>query len=145
MSHLTIHIALDDQSPENGCLHYVPGSHLWYDKPLPITDRHFGDMDSIQTVLSPDQQKSFKPVPMLLKKGQACIHHPLTVHGSFANKSDRPRRATVVNVIGDGVHSVTNDPLLDGVPIFPPGKKLEGQFFPILYDPTNPHFTNAAS
>ena len=25
MSHLTIHIALDDQSPENGCLHYVPG------------------------------------------------------------------------------------------------------------------------
>jgi hypothetical protein len=96
MSHLTIHIALDDQSPENGCLHYVPGmgerrkgvtenninyysgSHLWYDKPLPITDRHFGDMDSIQTVLNQEQKNSFKPVPMLLKKGQACIHHPLT-------------------------------------------------------------------
>ena len=39
--------------------------------------------------------------------------------------TDGPRRATVVNVIGDGVHSVTNEPLLDGVPIFPPGKKLE--------------------
>ena len=39
--------------------------------------------------------------------------------------ADGPRRATVVNVIGDGVHSVTNDPLLDGVPVFPPGKKLE--------------------
>ena len=56
----------------------LQGSHLWYDKPLPITDRHFGDMDSIQTVLSPDQVKAFKPVPMRLKKGQACIHHPLT-------------------------------------------------------------------
>jgi hypothetical protein len=28
------------------------------------------------------------------------------------------------------VHSVTNETLLDGIPIFPPGKKLEVSFFP---------------
>ena len=29
MAHLTVHIALDDQTLENGALHWVPGSHLW--------------------------------------------------------------------------------------------------------------------
>ncbi len=55
MAHLTVHIALDDQSKENGCLHYIPGSHKW--PLLPITSRHFNDMDSIFTVLTEEQQK----------------------------------------------------------------------------------------
>ena len=29
MAHLTAHIALDDQTLENGALHWVPGSHRW--------------------------------------------------------------------------------------------------------------------
>ena len=29
MAHLTVHIALDDQTLENGALHWVPGSHRW--------------------------------------------------------------------------------------------------------------------
>jgi len=136
MSHLTVHIALDDQVVENGCLHYIPGSHKWTDKPLPITDKHFGDMDSIQTVLTEEQKKNFKPTPMLLKKGQACFHHPLTIHGSFPNRSDFPRRAAVINVFEDGVKSDASEPLLDGIPIVPKGEKMEGQFFPVIYDAT---------
>jgi hypothetical protein len=50
---------------ENGCLHYIPGSHKW--SLLPITSRHFNDMESIQTVLNDEQRKQFKPTPMLLK------------------------------------------------------------------------------
>jgi ectoine hydroxylase-related dioxygenase (phytanoyl-CoA dioxygenase family) len=38
MAHLTVHIALDDQTEENGCLQYVPGSHKW--PLLPITSRY---------------------------------------------------------------------------------------------------------
>ena len=37
-AHLTVHIALDDQTDENGALHYVPGSHRWTrdgGRPLP--------------------------------------------------------------------------------------------------------------
>ena len=70
-----------------------------------------------------------------LKKGEASFHHPMMVHGSFANNSDRPRRAAVINVIRDGVMSDSNEPLLEGVPVIPKGKKLDGQFFPLLYDP----------
>jgi len=135
MGHLTVHIALDDQTVENGCLHYIPGSHKWTDKPLPVTDRHFGDMESIKTVLTDEQKANFKPTPMLLKKGHACFHHALTIHGSFANRSSGPRRAAVVNVFMDGTCSDTNEPLLDGLPVYPKGTKLQGQFFPALFDP----------
>jgi len=132
MAHLTIHIALDDQTLENGCLHYVPGSHKW--PLLPITSRHFNDMESIKTFLSPDQIQQFKPVPLLLKKGEASIHHPLLVHGSYENRSEGPRRATVINVFEDGVVSNADEPLLLGTPLFGPNEKVQGDFFPLLFD-----------
>ena len=44
MAHLTCWIGLDDATVDNGCLHYVPGSHRW--SLLPITGLA-GDMDAI--------------------------------------------------------------------------------------------------
>jgi hypothetical protein len=132
MTHLTCWIGLDDATRDNGCLHYVPGSQRW--ELLPITGLA-GDMDAIRTVLSPEQREKFKPVAIELKKGEAAFHHPLMVHGSFANSTDRPRRATVLNAFRDGVVSNTDQPLLKGVPVVPSGSKVEGQFFPFLFDP----------
>jgi ectoine hydroxylase-related dioxygenase (phytanoyl-CoA dioxygenase family) len=77
----------------------------------------------------------FRPVPTKLKRGYASFHHPLTIHGSFGNTSERPRRATVINVFRDGVTSASEKPLLEGVPVIPPGQSLRGQFFPLLFDP----------
>jgi hypothetical protein len=62
----------------------------------------------------------------------------MMVHGSFENATDRPRRATVINVFRDGVCSYTDDELLGGVPVIPKGEKMDGQFFPLLYDPAAP-------
>ena len=75
------------------------------------------------------------PVAVELNKGEAAFHHPLMVHGSFANSTERQRRATVLNAFRDGVVSNTNQPLLKGVPVVPAGAKVEGQFFPLLFDP----------
>ena len=132
MAHLSCWIGLDDSTPENGCVHYVPGSHKW--NLLPITGLA-NDMSSIESVLSDEQKSQFKPVPIELKKGECSFHHPLMVHGSFANVSDRPRRGAVINVFRDGVCSGASDPLLAGVPSIPAGEKMEGQFFPLLFDP----------
>ncbi len=132
MAHLTCWIGLDDATRDNGCLQYIPGSHRW--QLLPVTGLA-GDMNAIQTVLTPDQQQQFKPVAIELRKGECAFHHPLMVHGSFENSTDRPRRATVINVLRDGVASTTDEPLLDGVPPIPAGQKMDGQFFPLLYDP----------
>jgi hypothetical protein len=135
MLHITVHVALDQQSVENGGLHFVPGSHRWHRNgmPLPITDDSFGNMESIQKVLTEEEKAAFKPVPSLLKKGEASIHHPLMVHGSFPNKTDKPRRAAVVNYFADGVCSDSDDPILNGTPAVKKGEKMNGQFYPIVY------------
>lgn len=132
MQHLSCWIGLDDSTRENGCVHYVPGSHRW--DLLPVTGLA-NDMKAIETVLTGKQKAEFKPVPIELKKGEASFHHPLMVHGSFENSTARPRRATVINVFRDGVVCSTGDPLLEGVPVIPAGQQMAGQFFPLLFDP----------
>ncbi len=44
----------------------------------------------------------FESVPIEMKKGYAAFHHPLMVHGFHENKSNRSRRAFVLNVFADG-------------------------------------------
>ena len=130
MQHLTCWTGLDDASTENGCLHYVPKSHQWglLDKP-----ELAGDMEGLMDYLTEEQKAEFKPVPIEMKKGHATFHHPLMVHGSYENKSERSRRAFVLNVFADGTHSVSDEPLLQNIPSVPKGQRIEGQFFPLLY------------
>ena len=131
LQHLTCWIGLDDSDQENGCLYYVPASHTW--PLLPITGLA-GDMEAIQSVLNDEQKAAFNPIPIELKRGQCAFHHPLLIHGSYDNRSERPRRAVVINTVRDGVHSVTDETLLEGVPVVPNGQPLDGQFFPILLE-----------
>jgi ectoine hydroxylase-related dioxygenase (phytanoyl-CoA dioxygenase family) len=132
MAHLSCWIGLDDSTRENGCVHYVPGSHKW--DLLPITGLA-NDMHAIETLLTEEQKSLFKPVPIELKQGECSFHHPLMIHGSYENHGSRPRRGAVVNVMRDGVSSASNDPLLQGVPPIPAGERISGQFFPVLFDP----------
>ena len=145
MAHATCWIALDDTDEGNGCLHYVPGSHRW--GLLPITGLT-EDHESIKAVLSPERKAGFRPVPIPLRRGHAAFHHPLMVHGSHANGSDRPRRATVVNVMRDGARAAVDEPDVNGVPAWllgtthtvpfyavspkPTGPLLGGRYFPLL-------------
>ena len=130
MQHLTCWVALDDATTENGCLNYIPGSHRWG-----VLDRPnlAGDMNGLMEFLNDEQKAAFKPIPIELKKGYATFHHPLLVHGSHENKSERSRRAFVLNAFADGTMSDIDDDFLDGIPFVKKGKKMEGQFFPLLY------------
>ena len=132
MAHLSCWIGLDDSTRENGCVHYVPGSHKW--NLLPRAD-FANDMDAILGALKPEQRKEFKPVAIELRRGECSFHHPLMVHGSYENRTDRSRRAVVLNVFRDGVVSASDSPPLEGVPPIAPGQKMEGRFFPLLFDP----------
>lgn len=130
MQHLTCWTGLDDASTENGCVHYIPRSHRWglLDKP-----ELAGDMEGVLDYLTEEQKAAFNPVPIEMKRGHATFHHPLTVHGSYENRSPRSRRAFVHNVFADGTRSASDEPLLTGVPAVPKGQTLDGQFFPLLY------------
>lgn len=132
MQHLTCWTGLDDASVENGCLHYIPKSHKWGLLDAPALA---GDMNGLMAYLNEEQKEQFKnPVAIELKKGYATFHHPLMVHGSYENKSNISRRAFVLNVFADGTISNTNDELLAGVPHIPKGNKMEGKFFPLLFE-----------
>ncbi|MCA9411252.1 MAG: phytanoyl-CoA dioxygenase family protein [Candidatus Omnitrophica bacterium] len=130
LNHLTCWIGLDDSTKENGCVHYVPGSHKW--DLLPITGLA-GDMDAIKEVLTEDQfEKLLNPIPVELEKGCASFHHGLTIHGSFENNSPRPRRAAVVNAFLDGTKSDQDEPMLAGTEPIPVGSPMGGTFYPML-------------
>jgi len=132
VAHISCWIGLDDSTRANGCLHYVPRSHHW---PLLPRASFANRMDAIIDALAPEQRAEFKPVPIELKAGECSFHHPLMVHGSYANETAIPRRAVVINAFRDGVMSATNEPLLVGLPVIESGQKIEGQFFPLLYQP----------
>ncbi len=131
IAHLTCWCGLDDSTKENGCLQYVPGSQRWglLDKPDLA-----GNMMGIMDYLSEEQKLQFNPIPVETKAGEAVFHHPLALHGSGANNSSNPRRAFVINAFADGVVSDTDDALLTGVPPVHKGEKMQGQFFPLLFE-----------
>jgi len=133
VAHLTCWCGLDDATKENGCLQYIAGSHKWGLLPKPLLA---GDIQGIKDFLNDEQKQQFEhPQFAEVKAGEAIFHHSLTLHGSGENKSDKPRRAFVINAFADGVTSDSNDPLLEGVPVVAKGKKMQGQFFPLLYSP----------
>ena len=129
LAHLTCWIGLDDSTRDNGCLQYIPGSHRWPD--LPITGLT-GEMEAIHEILTEEQKRLFKPVHIELRRGECTFHHARTIHGSEANLTPKPRRATLINSFRDGVCSATDEALLAGVPVIPRGEKMDGQFFPLL-------------
>jgi len=134
MAHLTCWIGLDPATRDNGCLQYIPGSHRW--NLLPITGLA-GDMLAIRQVLDDEQWEQFNhPVAIEMERGCCSFHHPLMVHGSFENRTPRPRRAAVINLFRDGTRSQSSEALLAGVPPIAAGQPMGGQFFPLLFDPS---------
>jgi hypothetical protein len=132
VAHLTCWCGLDDATKENGCLQYIPGSHRWGLLPKPVIA---GELQGIKDFLDEEQKRQFEhPRFAEVKAGEAIFHHSLTLHGSGANTSSRPRRAFVINVFADGVKSDSNEAMLEGVPVVPKGEKMQGQFFPLLFN-----------
>lgn len=130
--HISINIALDDTHLENGCIHYVPGSHRW---PLLPTASFGGRMDAVLEHLSAEQRDGFAPVAAPVRAGQATIHHSHTLHGSWGNGSGQPRRALVLNYMAADTRVADgSEPLLAGVPTLDEGTLVEGDHFPIAFD-----------
>ena len=94
-------------------------------------------MDGLRQLLTPAQREQYEQrVAVEMPAGYGSFHHPKLVHGSYENHSDRPRRAFVLNVFADGTCSNADEPLLTGVPVIPKGEKMQGRFFPLLFDPS---------
>ncbi len=99
-------------------------------------------MNAVKEVLDKKQSAIFeKIVPNELPKGYASFHHPLTVHGSYSNYSERPRRAVVLNAMNHrtlgNIAGYDRMEELKNFPAILQDKLLDSQFFPLLFDGDN--------
>ncbi|MCU4926402.1 phytanoyl-CoA dioxygenase family protein [Halobacteria archaeon AArc-dxtr1] len=90
MDHVTVWIALDDATPENGCMNVVPGAHkdgilgheaVEYDTDIVIGERDYDADDAVA-------------VPM--EAGSVLFQHCLTPHYTAPNTSEHWRRALIM-------------------------------------------------
>lgn len=85
---VTVWLAIDDTSPENANMRFIPRSHLHGPIDFNITD----SADDVLN-LSVDNANTYgdEPVDVALNAGQFSIHSDLLLHGSEANNSDKRR------------------------------------------------------
>ena len=85
---VTVWLAIDDASPENACMQFVPGTHQAGVYQFSISD----DPDDVLKMSISERQFSGRdPVSVELKAGEFSIHSDLLMHGSDANESNRRR------------------------------------------------------
>ena len=116
MDLVTAWAAIDDATLENGCLEFVPGSHLWG---LLSNEQ----MDEHRALIGNDP--AFMPQPGPLRSGSVSFHHSLTWHASRANTSTARRRGYAVHYMrAESRRAAT----LEG-PAVPPPLQIRGRSF----------------
>ncbi|MCC3375930.1 phytanoyl-CoA dioxygenase family protein [Cohnella sp. REN36] len=96
MKVITLWLAVDDSTVDNGCLRVIPGTqHL-----------HLQEMKGsfeVENVLGSEIEKKYvdetKAVDLVLKSGSVSIHHPNIIHGSKANLSPHRRCGVTIRYI----------------------------------------------
>jgi ectoine hydroxylase-related dioxygenase (phytanoyl-CoA dioxygenase family) len=134
---VTCWLALDDCDEENGCMMMLDGSHKWGLMPE-TTGFHGEDLEAALHNLPQEYCEQAKMVPMKMKAGQASFHHCLTFHGSYQNRSDRPRRCVISHFInGHSRYVEANDEAGKGhghEVTVDDGEIISGENFPLVYN-----------
>lgn len=94
---ITIWLALDDATLENGCLYYVPGSH----KAAKYDNVGIGpELGALFRVYPEWSEVAAVPCPV--RAGGALLHNGLVFHGAGANMTPNSRRAMTCAYMPDG-------------------------------------------
>jgi len=95
---LSAWITFDGSTRENGCMAYVPGSHL-------VGVKKFVNIftaDEKVKILEEPKIAAIAPVYVEVPRGAVAFHHGLTVHLAGANRSTRTRRVHTMIYFRDG-------------------------------------------
>lgn len=92
---VTLWLAVDRSTPENGCLRVIPGSHQGE---LHAVRELEGD-DAVFSVESDATVDESQAVDMVLEPGDVEVHHPGIMHGSNANASPHRRCGLTIRYI----------------------------------------------
>lgn len=87
---LSIWIALDDATEENGCLRLVPGSQTQI-----FTERHVDDGKGFGNRLTDEDMAGMRMITAPVPRGGAVFFHDLTLHGSCPNINGQDRWSVI--------------------------------------------------
>lgn len=88
MDVVTIWLALDPSTAENGCMRVIPGSHSHgYSDYVPVGD----EPEVFATRIRPGSFDEGRAVDCVLAAGEYSLHHAKMIHGSEPNRSPRRR------------------------------------------------------
>lgn len=140
---VTCWLALDDATPENGCMHVVPGSHRdprfgLESYAAELKARGAAEAEGREPEESERQKMAYEPAsigrPVELKAGECMFHHCLNFHATPANVTDRQRRAHIMIFMAEGVRvkleQAPNHPLIPNFTVAD-GDELVGDGFPL--------------
>ena len=102
-------IALTDVNLDNGCMSYLPKSHLQNKIEHIETFDKNSDLTRGQEVKIDINEKEI--IPVVLKKGQAALHHCLLAHGSGPNLTEFPRIGIAVRYLPTYVKQTKGPPI----------------------------------
>lgn len=101
--HVTVWVALDEATTENGCMQVVPGAHkdgllhheeMEYDTDIELAERDYDESDTVSLPMEP---------------GDALFQHCLLPHYTAPNESDQWRRAMIVAYMRSRSRFTTDD------------------------------------
>jgi phytanoyl-CoA hydroxylase len=94
---LSIWVALDDATYENGCLFFIPGSYHQTTFDNPGIGKNMGAIFTTYPEL-----KACQSVAAPMKAGSCSFHNGLTIHGAHANMTPGYRRAMTCAYMPEG-------------------------------------------
>lgn len=133
---LSARIPLDHETPRNGCMSVVPGSHRM--ELLPGMGNGFWIADESGQRL--DMHRDLPPaVDCELQPGQVMFHHCMLIHGTGQNRTHAPRRSQNIHMMPGGTifragygHCFSGYAAQHGQQLVH-GQALKGGLFPEIY------------
>jgi phytanoyl-CoA hydroxylase len=94
---LSVWVALDDATPENGCLYFIPGSHKKTSFENPGITKNMNAVFQFYPEFA-----QTKPFMATMKAGTASFHNGLCIHGAGPNMTPGFRRAMTCAYMPEG-------------------------------------------
>jgi ectoine hydroxylase-related dioxygenase (phytanoyl-CoA dioxygenase family) len=129
---VTLWLAIDESTPENGCLRVVPGSHKR--GPLPFEQTGNDDLFGVRVAEAVDEADA---IDLPMRPGDVEVHHPDLFHSSNANTSDRRRAGMNIHYIPTTTRITSDEQPYPGGALWLRGAHGANNFNPVpLFDET---------
>lgn len=106
MEVVTLWLAVDDATPENGCLRVIPGTQTMQ---LHEMERREDVPNVLNSQIAPELVEADRAVDLVLSAGDVSVHHPNIIHGSNANTSSTTRTGLTIRYIPTTTRIVSDE------------------------------------